>query len=170
MTCARNNITLRHYRNRRVGCYDPVALAHQKTKAKHLSKAPLQSKGLIPSPPTPPSLSAPRFPDLRGFCADFRPQARGFSAPHATRILKRDNAKFDTKFQTRIFWGVPTYNFQCFWPNKLHTQTLSPNFMLFHRHFLTHSTRQVWRRDGAERRTNLGPSKALLKPRQLTPR
>ena len=152
MTRAHNDMTLRHCRNRRAGWYDPESLAHQKTKAKHLSKAPLQSKGLIPilHPPPPPSLSAPHFPELRGFCADFRPQARGFLAPHATRILKRDNAKFDTKLRTRIFWGVPTYNFQCFWPKKFHAQNLIPDFMLFHRRFLTHSTCQVWRRDGAE--------------------
>ena len=112
------------------------ALVHQKTKAKHLSK-PLQAKGLIPNPCPPPSpnFSAPHFADLRGFHADFRLHARGFLAPHATRILKRDNAKFGTKFQTRIFWGTPTYNFQYFWPKKFHTQNISPNFMLFHRHF-----------------------------------
>ena len=135
----------------------------------NISTSRSRQRGSSQAPP-PPNFSAPHFADLRGFYADFRLQARRFLAPHATRILKRDNAKFGTKIWTRIFGGTPTCNFQYFWPKKLHAQNLSPNFMLFHRRFLTHCACQVWRRDGAERGTNLGPSKALLKPLQPIPR
>ena len=94
-----------------------------------ISPSRSRQRGSSQAPPS--NFSAPHFADLRGFYADFRLQARGFSAPHATRILKRDNAKFGTKFRTRIFRGTPTYNFQYFWPKKFHAQKSQPKFHAF---------------------------------------
>ena len=144
------------------------ALAHQKTKAKHLSKL-LEAKGLIPS--LPPRIFQPRtlliYADFtRIFAskhADFwRPTRRGFWNA-TTRNLARSFG--------RGFFGALRPIIFSISGQKNSTPKISAQISCF-------CTAVFWptlpAKSGAgtepNEGPNLGPSKALLKPRQPNPR
>ena len=87
---------------------DPGAFAHQKTKAKHLSNAPLQAKGLIPSPPVIQPHTFLTYADFtRIFAskhADFwHPTRRGFWNVTTRNLTRNFGRGFFGAFRPMIF-------------------------------------------------------------------